>query len=279
MTPREGRVGAVDSGPEAVPPARVISKNVLERRTVPASVRLYTGAPRATLEAMRNVSSLILCMTLTGATLLAQSPASRTVQAVGNATILVNPDQAQLDVGVVTSAATAQDAEQQNAGLSTTVHSALKTVLSSSGSFQTVGYSVSPRYSNTPGQASTIVGYTASNTVRVTTTDLTIIGRLIDAANQAGANSVGGLNFGLQDPQPTLQRALSQAAKQALANANAIAAGLGAKTGLVLAAQQGSSYVPLAVAGAGLTATTTPVQTGTVSVSATVTVNLLLMDQ
>ena len=176
--------------------------------------------------------SLLVCLPLLAAALLAQtSPGA--IQAVGSATISVNPDQAQLDVGVVTQGATAQDAGQQNATLTTTVLNALKGVLGTAGTIQTISYSISPRYSTTQGQTSVIIGYTASNTVEVTTTDLSIIGRLIDTANQAGANSVGNLSFGLQNPEPVMEQALGQAAKQAQAHANAIAAGLGAKTGVV----------------------------------------------
>src|ERR1017187_6700897 len=87
------------------------------------------------------------------------------VQANGSATITAKPDQAQLDVGVVTNGATAQDASQQNASLSNTVQAVLGKVLGSAGTLQTVSYYVTPRYSNTPNQASVIVGYTASNTV------------------------------------------------------------------------------------------------------------------
>jgi uncharacterized protein YggE len=142
---------------------------------------------------------------------------------------------------------------------------------------QTVSYYVSPRYSTTPNQPSVIVGYTAGNTVRVTTTDLSQIGLLIDAANQAGANSVGGLSFGLQNPEPLVEQALTQATKQAAAHASAIAAGLGSKLGAILSAQEGSSYAPIAVSGVSAGgAVTTPVQTGTVTVSATVTIQIAL---
>jgi uncharacterized protein YggE len=148
-------------------------------------------------------------------------------------------------------------------------------VLGSAGTLQTVSYYVTPRYSTTPNQPSVIIGYTAGNTVRVTTTDLSQIGLLIDAANQAGANSVGGLSFGLLNPEPLVEQALTLATKQATAHAASIAAGLGSKLGAVLSAQEGSSYVPIAVgtAGAGA-AVTTPVQTGTVTVYATVTVQI-----
>jgi len=158
------------------------------------------------------------------------------------------------------------------------VLNALKGVLGTAGTIQTISYTVSPRYSTTAGQTSTIIGYTASNTVQVTTTDLSLIGRLIDTANQAGANSVGNLSFSLQNPEPVMEQALGQAAKQAQSHANAIAAGLGAKTGVVISAQEGSSVTPILVGGvAGITALPTPIQTGTVSVTANVTISVRLI--
>ena len=222
--------------------------------------------------------SLLICLPLSAGALLAQtSPGA--IQAIGSATISVNPDQAQLAVGVVTQGATAQDAGQQNAALTTTVLNALKAVLGTEGSIQTISYSVSPRYSTTQGQTSVIIGYTVSNTVEVTTTDLSIIGRLIDTANQAGANSVGNLSFSLQNPEPVMEQALGLAAKQAQAHANAIAAGLGAKTGVVISAQEGATATPVMVSGvlAGVTAVPTPIQTGTVSVTASVTISVQLI--
>src|ERR1039457_2037986 len=221
--------------------------------------------------------ALLICLPLLAGALLAQS-SPHAIQAVGSATISVTPDQAKLDVGVVTQGVTAQDAGQQNATLTITVLNALRGVLGTAGTIQTISYSVSPRYSTTQGQPSVIIGYTASNTVEVTTTDLSIIGRLIDTANQAGANSVGNLSFGLQNPEPVMEQALGQAAKQAQAHANAIAAGLGAKTGVVISAQEGASMTPVYVVGAlGATAATTPIQTGTVSVTANVTISVRMM--
>jgi uncharacterized protein YggE len=226
----------------------------------------------------RPIAALIL-LNLGAASLFAQAtPTTRTVMATGSATITANPDQAQLDVGVVTNAGTAQDSAQQNATMTTAVLTAVKAVLGTAGTVQTVSYYVNPRYSNSPGQSNVIVGYTTQNTVRVTTMDLSIIGKLIDAANQAGANSVGNLSFGLQDPEPKVLQALAAATKQAMTHAGAIAAGLGATLGPVVNAQQGSAYSPVLVpsSGAAGVAVTTPVQTGTVSVYASVTVTVSL---
>src|SRR5215471_1732624 len=195
---------------------------------------------------MSRLFATFFVLTLGTAGLAAQTT-PRTVQATGSATLTANPDQAQLDVGVVTNAATAQDSAQQNANLTTAVLTAVKAVLGSAGTVQTVSYYVNPRYSTNPGQSSVIVGYTTSNTVRVTTNDLSILGKLIDAANQAGANSVGGLSFGLQDPEPRVPQALAQATKQAMTHAGAIASGLGATLGPVISAQQASAYTPILV--------------------------------
>jgi uncharacterized protein YggE len=106
-------------------------------------------------------------------------------------------------------------------------------------------------------------------------TDLTLIGGIIDTANQAGATSVGGLSLGLQNSAPSLQQALAAASKVGLANAGAIASGLGRAIGSVVSAQQRSSVTPV-IAGVSSAAPTTQVQAGPVSVSATVTVTAQL---
>jgi hypothetical protein len=196
------------------------------------------------------------------------------VQANGSGTIMVTPDKADLSVGVVTQGSTAQEAAQQNATKANAMIAALKQVLGTSGTVQTISYYISPRY--TSAQPPVIVGYTASNTVRVTTSDLNLVGPLIDAANAAGANDVSGISYGLADEEPVRQQALTKAAQQALAHAAAIAGGLGRKTGAVLSAQEGSAVIPYNVGLAAAGAASTPIQTGTVTVTATVTATVAL---
>ncbi|SPE42979.1 conserved hypothetical protein [Candidatus Sulfopaludibacter sp. SbA3] len=202
---------------------------------------------------------------------------SGSIQATGTATINVQPDQVQLDIGVVTQANTAAQAGQQNAVQTNAMITALNQVLGKSGTIQTVGYSIYPRYSTATGQSNTIVGYTAQNTVRVTSFDLTLAGPLIDAANQAGANSVGGLNFGLQDSEPSRLQALSLAGKQAQTHATAIASGLGAKAGPVISAVEGAYASPSPVFAGTAASSSTPIVSGTVSVTATVTITVQLL--
>jgi uncharacterized protein len=215
--------------------------------------------------------ALIFCF---GCAALVAQTATPSVQASGAASIYVQPDQAQLTVSVATQGATAQAAGQQNANLTVLVTKAVTSVLGSSGSIQTVAYSVNPQY-GAGTQPPAVVGYMATNSFQVTITDLTLIGSVIDSANQAGATSVGSLTLGLQNPSPSLQQALTAASKQALANAAAIASGLGGKTGPVISAQQSTAIAAVGTLSALVTATT-PVQPGPVSVTAMVIVTAQL---
>jgi hypothetical protein len=215
---------------------------------------------------------LLLAIPLIAGSLAAQTASTGTIQATGSATISVNPDEAQLTVGVQTQAASAQAAADANAAQTSAVIAALKALLGSTGTLQTVSYSVYPIYSST-GQITG--GYTVSNTLQATTADLSLPGRLIDAANQAGATSIGSLSFGLKNPDPVKQQALAQAAKQAQAHAAAIAAGLSVKTGALVSAQEVTSSSPI-MAGVSGAANATPIVTGTVSVTATVTITVQL---
>jgi uncharacterized protein YggE len=224
------------------------------------------------------MSRLALAVILASFPALAQTQQpNNSIQASGSATITgIQPDQAQLSVGVVTSAKTAQDAAAQNATQATAMIAALKGVLGSNGTVQTISYNLSPQY--TGGTANTppsITGYTASNTVQVITGKLDLVGPLIDAANQAGANSINGPSYSLQNSDPYLQQALTAATKQAIGHAAAIAAGLGGKPGAVISAQEGSTVSPIVGVAAGAVSAT-PIQTGTVSVSANVTVTVAL---
>ena len=229
---------------------------------------------------MLRTLSLLLALSVAGTAALAQTAAAGSIQATGTASLNVQPDQVQLSVSVVTQADTAAQAGQQNAAQTNAMIASLNQVLGKSGTLQTSGYSIYPRYSSVPGQASTIAGYTAQNTLLVTAYDLTLAGPLIDTANtrhQSGASSVSGLTFGLQDSEPARLQALTQAGKIAQSHAAAIAAGLGAKAGPVLSAVEGGSGTIAPVLSGVGASSSTPVISGTVTVSATVTITVQLL--
>jgi uncharacterized protein YggE len=130
------------------------------------------------------------------------------VQAVGNATLSVKPDQALIQLAVVTTAVTASDASNQNATQVNAVLAALAGILGPNANIQTLSYSLNPNYNFPPNAPQVLTGYTAQNTVQVTLTDLSLIGKVIDTGISSGANRVQGLQFGLQNDQPMRTQAL-----------------------------------------------------------------------
>jgi uncharacterized protein len=198
----------------------------------------------------------------------AQNPPRATVQATGNASVSVTPDQAQITVSAITRAATAQDAANQNATVASNIQGQLAQALGTSGTVKTVGYSVNPDYSQ--GGNPVITGYTVTNTIQVILSDLSITGRIIDTATQAGAGRIDGLVFSLKDDTDARSQALRAAAQKAKAKADAMAASLGLKTGSVIAIQEAGAVIQPVTAGP--TTAATPIQPGQLNVTGNVTI-------
>ena len=220
---------------------------------------------------------VLLAAFLLTAVAAAQTPLTQhSITATGSSTTSVTPDMALVDVGVTTNAASAQEASTQNATTVSSVLASIRGVLGNGADIKTVSYSLVPVYSNgsTTGQKATITGYTATNIVEATVVDLSMIGKVIDAAISGGANPVQGILFGLRDPNPALSQALKQASAQAVAHAQAIASGLGVTTGSVIHATQVTNVVSTGVASSTPASSATPVETGLVQVRGTVTIEV-----
>lgn len=201
------------------------------------------------------------------------------VQATGEATISAKPDQVVIDIGVVTQGTIAASVAAQNAKQTDAVLADLHKILASTDQLKTTSYSVRPNYqSPKPGATATIGGYTATNIVEATLDDLTQVGKVIDAVLQSGANNIQKLQFGLKNPQAARSQALRDAAIQAKANAEAIAAGLGVHVVRVLSAEEyepSDSFVnQKAAAPPQGFAAPTQVEAGSIEVSATVTLKV-----
>jgi uncharacterized protein YggE len=197
------------------------------------------------------------------------------VQAVGNASVSATPDKALIQLSVVTTAVSATDASNQNATQVNAVLAALAGVLGPNANIQTLSYSLTPNYNFPQNGPQVLTGYTAQNTVQVTLTDLSLIGKVIDTGIQSGANRVQGLTFGLQNDQPVRTQALKAATVQAKANADAMAAGLGLTTASIISIQEGATSTPSPVLlAAASAAPSTPIETGVVNIQATVTIQV-----
>jgi uncharacterized protein YggE len=228
---------------------------------------------------MRSSDFLLFFLALASANLLAQ-PAARSpfVRATGQATISVKPDLAQIDFSVVTQATDAQGASSQNATRVNNLMSQLQTLLGTNADIKTVNYSLSPNY-NYPqnGGIPTLTGYTATNTVRVATSDLSIVGQVIDRGVQGGANQVSNLQFGLKDDQPAQGQALRMATAQAKAHADSMAAGGGLHTGSFQSIEEGVAVRPVYAPAGVSSPPSTPIVSGMVDIQATVTIQVDLV--
>jgi len=226
---------------------------------------------------MRKLFIGVLALALTAAAQTTSTATQRSVTATGNSTISATPDEAMLDLGVTTQASTAQAASTQNATQVSSVIAALQGVLGATANIKTVSYSLNPIYNNSSvSQNPTIIGYYATNVVQATITDLTLIGKAIDASIAAGANNVNGITFGLQNPDPVTAQALKAAAASALTEAGAIASGLNVTLGSVLQATQAVTYTPVYAGIASAAPVSTPVQPGNLQIQASVTVQVAI---
>jgi uncharacterized protein YggE len=99
--------------------------------------------------------------------------------------------------------------------------------------------SLSPVTDYSPETGPRVTGYQAANSVAVTVRDLAQAGALIDAALAAGATSMDGLDFSVDDPSAAEEQARQLAMADAQRRAETIAAASGVALGAVVSVQEG----------------------------------------
>ncbi|HLN02095.1 MAG TPA: SIMPL domain-containing protein [Bryobacteraceae bacterium] len=155
---------------------------------------------------------------------------------------MAKPDQAVVEIGVISQGATAVAAAAQNAKQTDVVLADLSSALGGTTKLKTTSYSVQPNYRYPkPGAALEIAGYTATNVLEVKLDDLVQVGKVIDGATHSGANVIRKLEYKLKDPSAVRGEALRKAAEQAKASVEAIALGLGLRVVRVLSAEEVTS--------------------------------------
>src|ERR1044071_5482201 len=114
---------------------------------------------------------ILLCLSVLQANAqpLEKPPPPPAVTATAEAVITVEPDQAEMDIGVVTQARNAPDAARENAEKLSRVMGQLKKILGPGDELKTASYSLTPNCRYPQGGKPEITGYTASNTVRIRT--------------------------------------------------------------------------------------------------------------
>ena len=205
-------------------------------------------------------------------------PRPPSVTAQGEAVITAEPDQAQIDIGVVTQARNALDAAKENAEKLVRVMAEVKKFLGKDDEVKTANYSLNPNYRYPQGGKPEIVGYTATNMLQIKTGALENVGKLIDAAMRSGANTIQRLLFTLKDEHSAQLQALRLASTRAKAKAEAMANALGLRIVKVLSVTENERGVrPIIMPQPRVTqmetaaSAPTPVEPGTIEVRSSVT--------
>lgn len=179
----------------------------------------------------RKISAALITAALVFSLCVPSFAAEKTITVSGKGVVSVEPDTAVMDLTIETDGATATQAQSKNAEIYKTVSAALQNAGISKDNIKTSWYYVYPKYKYDNDGNDTLIGYKASNTFNVTTTDKENVGKYIDIALQSGVTQNGGVTFKISQPEKYYSEALSKAVANARLSAATIAKSLGATLG------------------------------------------------
>jgi len=202
----------------------------------------------------------------------------RTINVTGNAQVILAPDIAYISIGVHSEAKAAKEAVASNNSQTQAVIDAIKGKGVDAKDIQTTNFSVYQQEKFAPTGEDLGSFFMTDNTVYVTMRNIAKIGDILDASISAGANSIYGINFDVQDKESALATGRDQAMVDAKSQAEQLAKASGATLGDVQSISYYSSspspiYYDTKAAGVGGGGGSVPVSPGqltlTVSVSVT----------
>lgn len=155
----------------------------------------------------------------------------RTITVVGEGKVKIKPDIARAQIGVEVMKASVKEASDANKATLDAVLAALKAQGIAEKDIQTSGFSIfAERYGPEGPLPENQTNYRVSNNVSVVIRDLDKVGATLDAAIEAGANNIFGIEFGLDNTDASE----SEARKGAVADAKAKAEELAELTGVTV---------------------------------------------
>lgn len=172
-----------------------------------------------------------------------------TLSLSGTGRVLAEPDMATIRAGVITQAATAKEALDENTARMTSVIQAFKDAGIPDMDLSTQNFSIQPEYrydrsNNGVQKPPQIVSYRVENTAVVIVRDLDSLGGVLDTSVQVGANTISGPIFDVAEKGPLLDAARADAAEDALSKAEIYAETLGFELGPVMSISEGAIVRP-----------------------------------
>lgn len=208
------------------------------------------------------------------------STASVTVNGVG--IITTTPDTASVQLGVTVTQANLADAQSLASTQMQAVNDALIAAGVEEKDIQTSSYYVSvvQNYDES-GNPSEVTNFQVQNMVNVVVRDIDAVGPILDSAVEAGANTVYGVNFYLDDSSAASTEARALAVQDAQTRAEELAAAAGMTLGPVVSISEGYSSGPIYGKGGGAmnaeAAGQASIQVGTTTIEVNVTVTYQLI--
>lgn len=176
------------------------------------------------------ISLLAMLFVLTCSPLAAQEAS---LVASGNGTVQLPPDRATLSVAIESRAREASAAGARNAEIVARVTAALGATGIGGDDITTAHYNVRADWRRQDGER-VRNGYVAETLLRIALDDIAAAGKAIDAALDAGANRIDGVQFSSSRADEARREAIALAVQDAMGTAEAMAVAAGGRLGALL---------------------------------------------
>jgi uncharacterized protein len=175
----------------------------------------------------------------------APSPSDGRIVVIGEGSVAVTPDYAQIESGVTTRANSVKAATDANSKLMAAITAALLDAGIVQNDVQTSRFSVQPVYApQEPRTEPKLVGYSVSNQVRVKIRKIDTVGAILDRLGTAGVTNVGNIAFLVADPSKALDQAREAAIADARRRAQVYAQASGLQLGRVIWITEDPGFAP-----------------------------------
>lgn len=193
------------------------------------------------------VVALSICAFSSGSIAQAPAPSAKEPElaASGHGETRLAPDYAYVTIGVTNQAQNAVDAASENARRFESILGALHSFALNDRQLLTSRYNLTQNYEypkNAPPKPS---GFTARSTIRAEVRRLEDLGKLIDASIASGATEISGVQFLASSTDEARRTAMTEAVKQARADADAMARAAGGTLGRLIALNSGGISQPI----------------------------------
>ena len=180
------------------------------------------------------------------------SPREPEITTSGRGEVHLSPDYAYVIVGVTTQSPSAVQTASQNAAKVAAVVGALKALGLTEQQVTTAGYNLTQYYEYPKNQPPRLAGFTARNILRAEVRRLDDLGKVIDAAINAGATDVSSIQYLASNTDEARRTALSTAVQQARNDAEVMARAAGGRLGRLIAVSSSGVLQPIMLRGASL---------------------------